>query len=48
MGFVANTYTENKTPVDDALAKCFRYTDMEKCKKEKDFDDCWSRVGIRK
>ena len=33
---VANTYTENKTPVDDSLIKCYRYSDYEKCKKEKE------------
>ncbi len=38
----------NKMECADALTKCYRYTDYEKCKGEKDFDKCWSDLGVRK
>ena len=45
---VTNTYTEQKTPIDDSVSKCYRYTDYNKCKDDKDPDECWSKLGIRK
>lgn len=45
---VANTYTEQKTPIEDMLTKCYRYTDYDRCKDAEDFEKCVNRLRISK
>ena len=43
-----NVYSDkNKTDCALALQKCFKYSDWDKCKNEKDPADCRDRISVK-